>query len=318
MKTIKPFILIAPIILLIAGSCATKEFSYQRFIVGGPCEVQFFTANGAIANQVYEETDKELTRLDSLLNYFSKLSLVSRINAEHKAGLDPDVAYLFELSDSISRLTAGAFDISVAPLLELWGFYSGEKNFPDSAQILQARERVDFKKIILRNDSIFIPKNMKIDLGGIAQGFAADRVALIMKKYNVRSAVINIAGEVRVIGRSPQGRQWRVGIRNPRAEGVIETVNMEDASLSTSGDYEKFFILGGRRYPHILTPQTGFPAQDFCSVTIFGKETAFCDGIATAVCVMGAEKGLNFLDSLGLRGIIYHEKNGVLERLSTP
>jgi len=317
-KIIKPFLLIAPLILLIAGSCATKEFSYRRFIVGGPCEIQFYTPNGAIANQVYEETDKELARIDSLLNFFSKLSLVSLINTEHKAALDPDIAYLFTLSDSISRLTAGAFDISVAPLLEIWGFYSGEKNFPDSNRIRQARERVDFRKIVIRNDSIFILENMMIDLGGIAQGFAADRVAMIMKKYDVRSAVINIAGEVRAIGRSPQGRQWRVGIRNPRAEGVIETVNLEDASLSTSGDYEKFFILGGRRYPHILTPQTGFPAQDFCSVTIFGKETAFCDGIATAVCVMGAEKGLKFLDSLGIRGIIYHEKNGVLERLETP
>lgn len=318
MKIIKPFIFITPFILLIAGSCATKEFSYQRFIVGGPCEVQFFTANGAIANQVYEETDKELGRLDSMLSFFNKHSLVSRINAEHKAILEPDIAYLFALSDSISRLTAGAFDISVAPLLEIWGFYSGEKNFPDANRIRKSRDRVDFRKIVLRNDSLFTPESMKIDLGGIAQGFAADRVAMIMKKYDVRSAVINIAGEVRAIGRSPKGRQWRVGIRHPRAEGVIETVNLEDACLSTSGDYEKFFIIEGRRYPHILNPQTGYPAQDFISVTIFGKETAFCDGIATAVCVMGAEKGLKFLDSLGIRGIIYREKNGALERLEIP
>lgn len=312
------FLLITPLILLIAGSCATKEFPYQRFIMGGPCEIQFYTPNGAIANQVYEETDKELTRLDSLLNFFNQHSLVSRINTEHRAKLDPDIAYLFALSDSISRLTDGAFDISVAPLLEIWGFYSGEKNLPDSHQIRQARERVDFRRILLRNDSIIIPENMKIDLGGIAQGFAADRVAQIMKKYDVRSAVINIAGEVQTIGRSPRGRQWRVGIRHPRAEGVIETLNLENVSLSTSGDYEKFFILGGQRYPHILNPRTGYPAQDFVSVTILGKETAFCDGIATAVCVMGAEKGLKFLDSLGIRGIIYHEKNGPLERLSTP
>jgi len=317
-KIIKPFISIAPFILLIAGSCATKEFSYQRIIVGGPCAIQFFTANGAIANQVYEETDKELERLDSLLSFFNKHSLVSRINAEHRGKLDPDIAYLFALSDSISRLTAGAFDISVAPLLEIWGFYSGEKNLPDSSRIRQIRERVDFRKIVLRNDSVYIPENMKLDLGGIAQGFAADRIAMIMKKYDVRSAIINIAGEIRALGRSPRGRQWRVGIRHPRAEGVIETVDLEDNCLSTSGDYEKFFIIDGQRYPHILNPWTGYPARDFVSVTIFGKETAFCDGIATAVCVMGAEKGLKFLDSLRIRGIIYHEKNGVLERLETP
>lgn len=315
MKITRKFLILVPFIFLAA--CASKDFSYQRYIMGGSCEIQFYTANGAIANQVWEETDKELTRLDSLLNFFDSTSLVSRINAEHRAALDEDIAQLFRLSDSISRLTGGAFDISVAPLLEIWGFYSGEKNLPSAEQIRRALARVDYRRITLRNDSIFIPNDIKIDLGGIAQGFAADRVARIMNKYGVRSAVINIAGEVLVIGRLPQGRPWRIGIRNPRAEGVIETLNLEDSCLSTSGDYEKFFIIDGRRYPHILDPHTGYPAQDFVSVTVLGRETAFCDGVATAVCVMGAEKGLKFLDSLGIQGIIYHEKKGALERLTT-
>jgi len=309
-------LLLVPFIFL-AAACASKDFSYQRYLMGGSCEIKFYTANGAVANQIWEETDKELMRLDSLLNFFNSASLVSRINAEHRAALDEDIAHLFALSDSISRLTGGAFDISVAPLLEIWGFYSGEKNRPSPDRIREALVRVDHRRIKLRNDSIFIPDKMKIDLGGIAQGFAADRVARIMKKYDVRSAVINIAGEVRTIGRLPQGRSWRIGIRNPRAEGIIETLNLEDSCLSTSGDYEKFFIIDGRRYPHILDPHTGYPAQDFISVTVLGRETAFCDGIATAVCVMGAEKGLKFLDSLGIKGIIYHEKNGMLERLTT-
>lgn len=316
MKITKKPIFVFPFIFLAA--CASKDFTYQRYLMGGTCEIQFYTANGAISNQVYEETDKELMRLDSLLNFFNPHSLVSRINTAHQAALDEDIAYLFALSDSISRLTDGAFDISVAPLLEIWGFYSGEKNRPSAEQIRRALSRVDFRRIKLRNDSIFIPADMKIDLGGIAQGFAADRVALIMKKYDVRSAVINIAGEVRTIGRLPQGRPWRIGIRHPRSEGIIETVHLEDSCLSTSGDYEKFFIIDGQRYPHILDPHTGYPARDFVSVTIFGRETAFCDGIATSVCVMGAEKGLKFLDSMGITGIIYHEKNGVLERLETP
>lgn len=304
--------------LVIVLSCATKEFSYQRFIVGGQCEIDFYTPNGAIANQVVEEVDNELGRIDSLLNYFSKKSLVTRINTDHRAPLDSDIVDLFALSDSISRLTDGAFDISIAPLMEIWGFYAGEKIVPDSGQIASAKERVDYRKIVVKKDSIFIPANMKVDLGGIAQGFAADRIGAILRKYGVRSALINIAGEILAIGRLPQGRPWRIGIKNPRGVGVIETQNLDDAALSTSGDYENFFIVDGQRYAHILDPKSGRPARDFVSVTIFGREAALCDGIATAVCAMGAEKGVKFLDALKIRGIIYHERGGKLERFETP
>ncbi|GAH51015.1 unnamed protein product [marine sediment metagenome] len=156
---------------------------------------------------------------------------------------------------------------------------------------------------------------MKVDLGGIAQGFAADRVAMILKEYNVKSALINIGGEIALIGQSPKGRPWRIGIKNPRGEGIIETVELKDEALSTSGDYEKFFIINNKRYPHIINPKTGFPARDFVSVTIFAKNAAFADAIATATATMGPEKGLIFLDSLGIGGIIYYEESGCLQRV---
>jgi len=303
--------------LTLLPHCARREFAYRRFLVGGPCSVTFDITNLGLASHLYNEIDNALVRYDSLLSYFSEKSLVSEINTRHRARLEPELVGLFQLCDSISRLTAGRFDISIAPLMKIWGFYDGKTVVPDSALILRARQRVDFRRIVLRNDSIFTPEDMQIDLGGIAQGWVADRIAGLLKGYGVKAAIIDIGGEVVCVGRSPAGRPWRVGIRHPRGEGVIETLEICDGALSTSGDYEKFFIVGDRRYPHIIDPRTGEPARDFVSVTIMGPDAAFCDGLATAVCVMGTETGMKFLDSLRIRGILYHEIDGRLQRLET-
>ncbi|MEO0122380.1 MAG: FAD:protein FMN transferase [candidate division WOR-3 bacterium] len=293
-----------------------KEYHYQNVIVGGPCEIRFYCADKNNSQKVLNEIDKELKYLDSLLNYFSPKSLVSKINKEHRVHIPPDIKPIFLMADSISRLTDGLFDISIAPLLEIWGFYGKEKRIPNQKEIERAKRLVDYKKIRFIGDSIFIPDSMKIDLGGIAQGFAADRMVDILRKFNIKSAIVNIAGEVYAIGKSPKNRPWVVGIKHPRQEGVIEKVGLVDCALSTSGDYEKFFIVNGVRYAHIIDPKTGYPARDFASVTIFAENTTFADGIATAVSVMNAEKGKKFLDSMGIKGIIYYEKDNRLERLA--
>ncbi len=294
-----------------------KGYNYKNIVMGGPCEIKFYTSDKIVAQRVLSDIDLELKYLDSLLNYFSPNSLVSRINREHRAQLPKDIKPIFLLSDSISHLTNGVFDISIAPLLEIWGFYSKEKRIPAKEEIARVKRLVDYRKITIKGDSIFIPDSMKIDLGGIAQGFAADRVSEIMRMYKIRSAIINIAGEIYALGNSPKKRPWVVGIKNPRGEGVIEKVGLSNGALSTSGDYEKFFIIEGIRYAHIIDPRTGYPASNYASVTIFAKSATFADGIATAVSVMGAQNGKKFLDSLGIKGIIYYEKDDKLERLET-
>ncbi|MEO0094742.1 MAG: FAD:protein FMN transferase [candidate division WOR-3 bacterium] len=304
-------------LILIFCTRVEKEYRYQNIIVGGPCEIRFYCADKIIAKKILKEIDDELKYLDSLLSYFSPKSLVSKINREHRAYIPPDIRQIFLMSDSISRITNGSFDISIAPLLEIWGFYGKEKRVPDKKEIERVKRLVDHKKIKIISDSIFIPDSMKIDLGGIAQGFAADRVADILKNNKIKSAIINIAGEVYAIGKSPQNRPWVVGIKHPRQDGVIEKVGLVDCALSTSGDYEKFFVVNGVRYAHIIDPRTGYSARDFASVTIVAENATFADGIATAVSVMGAEKGKKFLDSLGIKGIIYYEKDNRLERLAT-
>ena len=302
-------------VVLLLFNCTGKEFSYSRFIIGGPCEIKFSYHSDKTAQKIISQIDDELVRIDSLLNRFSEKSLVSELNRNLRVKAPGDIIYLFSLSDSVAQLTDGLFDISIAPLVEIWGFYKHEFKAPDFVEVEKIKKLVDYRKIQLKNDSIIIPEGMKVDLGGIAQGFAADRVKMVLKKYNVISALINIGGEIAVIGQSPKGRPWRIGIKNPRGEGIIETVELKDEALSTSGDYEKFFIINNKRYPHIINPKTGFPARDFVSVTIFAKNAAFADAIATATAIMGPEKGLIFLDSLGIGGIIYYEENGCLQRV---
>ncbi len=298
-------------------SNAGKEFVYNRFIVGANCEIKFYCDDSARAAQISNKIDRELFRLDSLLSRFSDISLVSKINRDHRAGLPPDLKPVFELCDSMSDITSGRFDISIAPLVELWGFYKRNYRKPDPGEIAQAKTRVDFRRVKIIGDSIFIPENMIIDLGAIAQGYVADRIAELLKKEETGSALINIGGEVVAIGRSPRKKPWRIGIKHPRQEGIIEIVELENFSLSTSGDYEKFFEIDSQRYAHIIDPLTGFPADDFASITVFHEKAAIADAMATAVAIMGAEKGLKFLDSLEIRGIIYYLHEDSLYRIET-
>jgi thiamine biosynthesis lipoprotein len=304
------------LLMFVACGVPPREYSYSNFIFGAQCNVKFQFIHEDRAKEIIDVLDLELTRLDSLLNYFSDNSLVSELNRRSRVRAPSDVIFLVSLSDSVSQLTDGLFDITVAPLLEIWGFYQGEPHLPDSAEISRAKALVNYNKIRLRGDSIIIEPGMRIDFGGIAQGYAADRAADILRQNHVKSAIIDVGGEVLTIGQSPDSRAWRIGIRNPRGSGVVETIQLQDSAVSTSGDYEKFFTIDDRRYPHIINPHTGWPAQEFASVTVCAADAAFADAISTAVAVMGPQRGIQFLDSLGIKGIIYYESGDKLARIS--
>lgn len=317
LRSIMPasFVFLAVMIFISCG-VPPKEYTYNNFLFGAQCTIRFQFIHEARAKEIIDVLDLELNRLDSLLNYFSEKSLVSELNRTSRVKAPSDIIFLVMLSDSVSRLTGGFFDITVAPLLEIWGFYTGEPNLPGVDELTRVRGLVDYTKVTTAEDSIIIDPGMKVDFGGIAQGFAVDRAADILRQNHVKSAIIDIGGEILTIGRSPQGRSWRVGIRNPRGGGVIETIDLEDSAVSTSGDYEKFLTIGNQRYPHILNPHDGLPAKEFASVTVCAADAAYADAMSTAVAVMGAQRGLRFLDSLGIKGIIYYERNDKLERVS--
>lgn len=312
-KVITPFI--GLFVIISACGPPPKEYTYNNFLFGAQCNIKFYYIGEERAREIIDVIDLELTRLDSLLNYFSEISLVTELNREARVQAPSDIIHLFNVSDSVSRLTDGLFDITVAPLLATWGFYRREKTLPIQSAVEQAMQLVDYRKLRITSDSIIMGAGMKVDLGGIAQGYAVDRAALILRQRHVKSAIIDIGGEVLAIGRSPQGRPWRVGIQNPRGDGIIETIELENAAVSTSGDYEKFFIIEGKRYPHIINPRTGTPAQAFASVTVIADNATYADALSTALAIMGPT-GIDFLESIELHGIIYYEENGSLKRIA--
>ena len=271
--------------LIISCGVPAREYQYSNFLFGAQCNIRFRFTHDARAREMIDVIDLELTRLDSLLNYFSDASLVSELNRTSRARAPGDIISLFTLCDSVSRLTDGLFDITIAPLLEAWGFYSGDMHMPAAADIERARKLVGYERVTISGDSITLEPGMRVDLGGIAQGYAADRAADILRQNHVRSAIIDVGGEIVAIGRAPDERPWRVGIKNPRADGIVETVELEDSAVSTSGDYEKFFLIEGKRYPHIIDPRTGMPAREFASVTVFARDAALGDALSTAALV---------------------------------
>jgi len=220
---------------------------------------------------------------------------------------------LLEESVLLSELTKGSFDITIYPLWKIWKFEGESVEMPDEEEIEKELQLVNYKNIIIENGKIkFIKRGIGIDLGGIAKGYAVDAAIKVLKDKNINSAIVNAGGDMYVLGRK-QGKPWRIGIRHPRREGeILGTIKVEDKAIVTSGDYERFFFSGGKKYHHIINPKTGYPADECQSVTIVAKEATFADGLATGIFVLGPEEGMALIESLeGVEGVIVNKEGEV-------
>jgi thiamine biosynthesis lipoprotein len=284
------------------------------------------------AEKAINEAFRELKRLEDIMNFYSEESEVSRIN--RNAGIRPvkvsmDMIDIIEKAIYVSRLTDGAFDITTGPLTRLWDFqnnspfnspsygkrgYGGvtdaTKKVPEPSEIRKALRLVNYRDIVInqKDSTVFLKrKGMLIDLGGIAKGYGADRAMEILKKNGINSCLVAIAGDIKVSGRKPDGSPWVIGIRHPRAEkgsdDIFTSLPLTDAAISTSGDYERFFIKNGKRYHHIINPFTGYPSEHTGGVSVITEEGYLSDSLATAVFVLGPEKGMELLKRLGYKGI---------------
>lgn len=272
------------------------------------------------AKEAMDAAYRELDRVGRLLNFYAEDSELSRINSN--AGVAP-VKVSRETLDVISAAvragqeTEGGFDVTVGPLVRLWDFT--KKTIPTQEQIEEAKSMVGFRHVIVDRhaETVFLDrKGMQIDLGGIIKGYAADRAVAVLRQHGVASGIVAVAGDIRLFGRQPDGRPWHVGIQHPRPQGdeaaLLATMDITDGAISTSGDYQRYFIENGIRYHHLLNPATGFP-QDLCrSVTVIAPSAADTDAFATGIFVMGPEKGLATLERLGMDGVIVDATGQVL------
>lgn len=195
------------------------------------------------------------------------------------------VLSLFRKASAFYQATHGDFDITVAPLSKLWGFFDGNPRVPESELIQETLEFIGMEKIIDQKTVLDLPEGLSMDWGGIAKGHGIDLAARHLIESGITKGFINAGGDLYCWGENPAKNSWRIGIKHPRKPGFIGVLEIRDLGAATAGDYQRFFIQDGIRYHHIFNPKTGYPAQGKQSVTVIGPEALFCDALSTALFV---------------------------------
>jgi thiamine biosynthesis lipoprotein len=243
-----------------------------------------------------------LDAVDARMSTYKTDSELSRLNADPSTGavaLSPDMTTIIAAALEVSRISDGAFDITVGPLVNLWGFGPGgrPRRVPDDAALAAARSRIGWQRLHIDTAARTLRRDvpgMYLDLSGIAQGFGADAVARYLERAGVRSFMVDVSGEIVARGTNPRGEPWRVGIERPVAErGVVERVlRLRDVAMATSGDYRNYFEERGVRYSHLIDPATGRPiTHRLASVSVLGPYATRVDGLATALMLLGPARG---------------------------
>lgn len=264
------------------------------------------------AEKAIDTAFSEIEKLERLSNFYSSDGEITRINKNagiSEVKVSHDILELLEKALYVSENTEGAFDVTIGSVITLYDFH--EKIKPEEGSVKKKLSLVNYRNLIIdRNKStVFLRrKGMLIDLGGITKGYAADKAVETLKKQGIRSGLVSVAGDIKTFGLKPDGRPWKVGIRNPRAkdkdDDIMATIELKDMAISTSGDYERFFILADKKYHHLLDPKTGHPAQECRSVSIITNECTFTDAFATGIFMLGPERGMKVLEKMGFDGII--------------
>ena len=259
--------------------------------------IHLYAESEAQALSFFELAFEEVERLEETLSKFRSSSEICRINrfaASQLVTTDPEVFSLIERSLFYSEQTAGAFDITVGPLMRTWGFFRAEGHFPDVQELNAARERTGFDKVFLNRDArtiSFTVPGMELDLGAIGKGYAVDQTVEILRETGVCAALV-VAGSstVYAFGAPPGEDGWKIHVPDPLDRPrKISTVRLRDQAISTSGCYERFFELDGRRYCHVMDPRTGRPVEGVLQSTLIGSEGAMTDAISNAFFVLGAD-----------------------------
>ena len=277
-----------------------KEIKRVKLLMGTKVEITAQGKNEAIMEAAVNKGFDEIERLEKKFSRFEPDSVVSRINqnaGQSPVQVDSEVFGLIEKSVAFCNASNGAFEITILPVLSLWKYNDADPRPPGSQEIQEKLNLVDCQKIVLKKDQnlVFLPDpGMAIDLGGIAKGYAADKAAQKLRQNGVSAGIVNAGGNLTVFGGT--GKGIAIGVRDPRQRGkVLAKIYITDGAISTSGDYERFFIYNGVRYSHIIDPRTGYPARGVESVTVFAENGADADAWSTALFVLGSDQGLKIL-----------------------
>ena len=282
--------------MLLLSGCAAPRAQAQP-----AAERTFFAMDTVMTLRLYQGGDEALLagaearvrELEGLLSVTDGDSEIYALNRDGAAELSPETESLLRGALALCARTEGALDLSTYPVLRSWGFTTGEYAVPDGETLARLLPLVDYTRVALDGNAASLPDGMEIDLGSVAKGYTGAALAALLRKGGVTSALLDLGGNIQAVGARPDGSPWRVGIRNPAGEGNLGVVEVDNQAVITSGGYERYFEEDGVRYWHILDPKTGAPARSgLVSVTVVGDDGLMCDGLSTALFVLGREKAV--------------------------
>ena len=279
-----------------------KYYNTTGFGLGTVIEQKVAAESADDANDIFCRINDILRRIESEMSYFIAESSVSQLNSSNGSlvKMDADTFDVLVTADAFYRLSGGAFDVTAAPLTALWRDCINSKTVPEAQTVQDLLPLVSGSHLKLDQNShtAKIGRGQSVDPGGIGKGFAADAAIKAYRELGVTSALINLGGNVQTLGKKIDGESWMIGVQNPRsARGeFIAGLALEDESAVTSGDYEKYFVAGGKRYHHIIDPKTGYPADSgLISAAVLSPASMEADALSTAVFVSGLERGMELI-----------------------
>lgn len=292
-------IIILNLILIILCGCrenndSQRSYSADLFSMDTYISLRAYGENSETA---IEKASDEIKRLEKIFSVTDTESDIYKINEFGTAEVSGDTIDIINKAIKISEKTGGALDITIYPVLKLWGFTSGDYKIPEREDIDELLENVNFRGIEISGKQVSVPENFKIDLGAVAKGYASDKVIEIFRENNIESAVISLGGNVYAMGKKQDNSLWNVAIRNPFApDENIGVLSVSDKAVITSGNYERFFTGNdGKKYCHIIDCESGYPVDNgVSSVTVTGENGTECDSLSTALFVMGKDKAFEY------------------------
>jgi len=303
----------------LALAAPDQLFYEPRPAMGTSFEVYLYAPDRERASELFETAFDEIERVEAALSNYRTASELSRINASAANApvvTDPEVFTLLERAVDYSRLSDGAFDVTVGKLMKAWGFFRGAGRYPSNEELARAREQSGWQRVKLdqRVRSVsFLTRGIELDLGGIGKGYALDCVARVLREAGVKAALISSgSSSIYAIGAPPGKAGWPVRVPDPMDRTrTVSTVLLKDQSLSTSGSYEKFFRLNGRTYCHIMDPRTARPVEGMLQTTVIAPEATDSDVLSTAVFVLGPQQSARFLDKIaGAAAVFVTDRTG--------
>ena len=316
--------LLIPFQNIINAQTQSKVYSEEFGAMGTYFEIKIISNNAAHAKLSLQKAKHEIEKIEALISSWnpdSQTSVINQNTDNQLVKVDFELFSLIERSQKISKLTNGAFDISSGILMEDWKFDGSMSQLPSRKNMRKKARKVNYRCIQLnpKDTSIFLKKKgMKIGFGAIGKGYAANKIKIYLINLGFDNGLVNAGGDLTAWGKNEKGEPWKIGIPSPiQSQKFIRIIPIKNQAVVTSGNSEKFVLVNGKRYSHILNPKTGYPVRGLKSVTIIHKNAEFADAMATAIFVLGRKKGLKLLKELeGIYWIIIDNSNNIFESKS--